>query len=49
MENTTEYLEIYHELRTGAKAFLQHEQTKDGSIIEGLEIYDKSRTHQAPT
>jgi len=46
MENTTEYLEIYHELRTGAKAFLQHEQTKDGSIIEGLEIYGKYAEQQ---
>ncbi|MEN9337117.1 MAG: hypothetical protein RLZZ500_2104 [Bacteroidota bacterium] len=47
MENDTHYHEIYHQLRTGAAAFLRHEQTKDGSIIEGLEIYGKYSEQEA--
>jgi hypothetical protein len=41
MENTNTPYSLTEQLWKGATAFLNHEQTQDGSIVEGLEIFGK--------
>lgn len=41
MENTTTSHPLAEQLWKGATAFLKHEQTHDGSIVDGLDIYGK--------
>ena len=41
MENTTISYPLAEQLWKGAAAFLKHEQTHDGSIVDGLDIYGK--------
>jgi hypothetical protein len=41
MENTTTPHPLADQLWKGAAAFLKHEQTHDGSIVDGLDIYGK--------